>query len=398
MNFPSYPIARKLRIAHITATFPPYWGGTGNVAYYNALELARRGHEVHVYTARYPLNGFQDPEEISVHRLWTPFRIGNAPLTPTLMVRLNSFDLIHLHWPFIFGAELIWLASQISRTPFVMTYHLDLNSNRKWIFGPYQKFWGPILACSARKVFAVSEGHLKSSQIYPSIQNRPEDVIEIPNGVDTQQFKPSMDENAIRTQYSIPEDACVILFVGSMDKAHEYKGVPDLINAFNLLNSPKAWLLLIGSGELLPTYQAMATQLPLNYPTHVIFIGSITHNQLPLYYAASDFCVLPSRISESFGMVLVEAMACGKPVIASDSPGIRSVVCDGEDGLLFNKGDISALIERIQLLFANPVRCREMGKKGRKKVEVKYSWPIIAQRLENAYYSAISNLPQGGDR
>ena len=274
---------RKLRIAHVTAVFPPYWAGTGNVAYYNALELARRGHEVHVFTAQYPLNGYHDPEEMIIHRLWTPFRIGNAPLTPTLIWKLRNFDLIHLHWPFIFGAELTWLTLKFSKTPYVLTYHLDLKADRKWIFGPYQSFWGTILVRDARKILAVSVDHLKSSMIYPYLKNRPEDIIEVPNGVDTEQFNPTVSGTVIRTHYGIPEGACVILFVGAMDKAHEYKGVPDLINAFGVLNNSQVWLLLIGSGELLPTYQKLAMNHSLHYHNQVIFTGAKAYNQLPVY-------------------------------------------------------------------------------------------------------------------
>ncbi len=388
---------RKLRIAHVTAVFPPYWSGTSNVAFYNALELARRGHEVHVFTAQYPLNGYHDPQDIIVHRLWTPFRIGNAPLTPTLLTALRSFDLIHLHWPFIFGAELTWLALELSRSPYILTYHLDLNPGRKWIFGPYQSFWGPILVRSACKVLAVSLNHLKTSQIYPYIKNRPEDIMEVPNGVDIELFNPSVSGSAIRTQYGIPNDAFVILFVGVMDKAHEYKGVPDLINVIDLLNTPQVWLLLIGSGGLLQTYKSLAMKHSLQHQNQVIFTGAKAYNQLPAYYAAADICVLPSRQPESFGMVLTEAMASGKPVIASDSPGVRSVVSDGEDGLLVKQGDFADLVEKIRMLVSSPEQRREMGLRGRVKVEAKYSWLNIAQQLEKAYYSVVSDLSLGGN-
>ncbi len=384
-----------MKIAHVTATFPPYWGGTGNVAYYNALELARRGHEVHVFTAQFALNDYCDPEEISVHRLWTPFRIGNAPLTPTLTSRLKNFDLIHLHWPFIFGAELTWLAYRLTRKPYVMTYHLDLRAEIKWIFGPYQRFWGPVLVGSATKVLAVTEDHLKSSLVYPYIKRRPEDIIEVSNGVDITQFNPRVSGHAVRDTYNIPDDACVIIFVGAMDKAHEYKGVPDLINVFGTLNSSNVWLLLVGGGDLLPTYKLMTTNLPLHSQKQIIFIDSTAHNQLPLYYAAADFCVLPSRLPESFGMVLIEAMACGKPVIASDSPGVRSVVMDENEGLLVRQGDSADLLAKIQIMISDPERCREMGQNGCKKVEAKYAWSVVAQRLEDAYISAVYDFTRG---
>ena len=90
-----------MRIAHVTATFPPYWGGTGNVCYYNARELSRRGHEVHVFTA-----GVKDApaeekmEGVFVHRLKPLIQFGNAFFIPGL-VKLKRFDIIHLHYPLL---------------------------------------------------------------------------------------------------------------------------------------------------------------------------------------------------------------------------------------------------------------------------------------------------------
>src|SRR3989442_1533058 len=89
----------RLRVAHVVATFPPYWGGTGNVAFHNALELARRGHRVEVLTASVPLDGYRDPAGLTVHRLPAPLRFGNAPLTPGLVGLLSRFQIVHLHWP-----------------------------------------------------------------------------------------------------------------------------------------------------------------------------------------------------------------------------------------------------------------------------------------------------------
>ena len=381
---------RKLRIAHVVAVFPPYWSGTGNVAYYNALELGRLGHEIHVFTAGYPLNGYKDPSEITVHRIWTPFRLGNAPLTPSLLTLLNGFDLIHLHWPFIFGAELTWLASVIQKVPYVMTYHIDLRGDRKWVFGPYQSLWGHTLANRAKKVIAVSRDHLASSQIYSVMKGRLEDVVEIPNGVDPQRFHPDIPGRPVRACFGIPDEHFVILFVGAMDSAHEYKGVPDLLQAFGQLDDKHAWLLLVGSGDLLASYQHLTYQrIPVKTRSRVIFSGSVPHQDLPPYYAASDVCVLPSRHTESFGMVLIEAMACGKPVIATNIPGVSSVVDNGVDGLLIPPAEPAHLLEKIKLMMDKPSYRHEMGKQGRKKVLSKYTWGQIAMDLSQVYQDLV---------
>ena len=99
-----------MRIAHVTATFPPYLVGTGYDADYQTPELARRGHEMHVFTAALagaPSRATHD--DVVVHRLPTAIRVGNAPILPGLL-GIAQFDIVHLHYPFISGAELIWAA------------------------------------------------------------------------------------------------------------------------------------------------------------------------------------------------------------------------------------------------------------------------------------------------
>src|SRR5581483_12156107 len=109
---------KKLRVAHVVAAFPPHWAGTGTVAFHNAVEIARRGHRVTVLTSPTALDGYRDPPEITVRRLPTALRFGNAPLTPGLLAAVAQFDVVHLHWPYIFGAELTWLACAMARVPY----------------------------------------------------------------------------------------------------------------------------------------------------------------------------------------------------------------------------------------------------------------------------------------
>ena len=114
-----------MRIAHVTATFPPHHTGTGVVCYHNALGLARLGHEVAVYTAGEPSDSYLCPSEISVHHLPVLWRVGNAPLTPRLW-NLGGFDIVHLHYPFYFGAEMLFLKSLLAASRYVVTYHQDV--------------------------------------------------------------------------------------------------------------------------------------------------------------------------------------------------------------------------------------------------------------------------------
>lgn len=382
-----------MRVAHITATFPPHWTGTGLVCYHNARELARRGHDIHVYTVALP--GFPAEETLygfQVHRLKPLFQIGNAPLLPSLL-QLKGFDLIHLHYPFIFGAELIWMVSKIRHIPYVLTYHNDLLGSglRRRLFEAYFALSAPRVFRGAGKLAAVSLDHAAACKAAPLFRRRWPDVVEISNGVDPEVFRPGLDGGSVRFKLGIPAGAKVITFVGALDRAHPFKGVGYLLRAFARLDDPEAVLLIIGGGDLEPVYKQLASRL--GQAERTFFAGVVAHADLPPYYAAADLVILPSFPPESFGMVLVEAMACGRPVIAHNIPGVRSVVSDGQDGFLATPGCLQDLLAKVICLLENASLRTQMGTCGRAKVEAKYAWPKIAAGLEKLYQGILCPDP-----
>lgn len=177
-----------MRIAHVTATFPPYWAGTGNVAYHNARLIHDRGHQVTVFTA-----GRQGEEKMSfpfaVERLPARFRIGNAPLTPSLVNKLREFDLIHLHYPYIFGAELTLTASKRFRVPLAVTYHNDLLAEgaRGLLFKLYTAINQRIVLRGATQLLATSQDYGHHS-LFAKTAPTPLTFDVLPNGVDTKVF------------------------------------------------------------------------------------------------------------------------------------------------------------------------------------------------------------------
>jgi glycosyltransferase involved in cell wall biosynthesis len=378
-----------MRIAHVTATFPPYYSGTGMVCYHNALELARLGHDVTVLTAAHPPGTYEYPSEIRVLRLPVTFRVGNAPLLPGLLYP-RVFDIIHLHHPFIFGAEMIWMLATQTDTPYIFTHHNDLigDGMRKYLFAAYAAVSVRLVLQGASKFGVVSMSHAEACRLTPIFRKRWHDVVEIPNGVDTDLFYPGADGRQIRQHYGIAEDEVVLLFVGALDRAHHYRRIDLLIQAFKLLHRLDTHLILVGDGDRREEYQQLASTLGLVSQVHLS--GSIGNHDLPAFYNAVDVVVLPSELQESFGMILIEAMACGKPVIASNLPGVRSVVNDGEDGLLVEPGNVADLAAKIQQLIDDPQRRQEMGKRGRAKVERKYAWNAIGTKLEQTYYEVLN--------
>jgi len=382
-----------MKIAHVTATFPPYHGGTGVVCYHNALGLARLGHQVTVVTAGTRGLEPDDPPELGVQRLRALFRVGNAPCLPDLL-RLGRFDIVHLHYPFYFGAEMLFLKSFLGGSRYVVTYHQDVLFDGLLRFPErlHHALLGRRILGRAAKVLATSQDYARASRLGPLAEARPGLVGELPNGVDARRFHPGVDGGALREHYSLRPGDRTLLFVGALDQGHYFKGIGVLLQALGRTSDPGLRLLVVGDGQLRAAYQSQAQALGL--AARVTFCGRVPDADLPAHYAASDLLVLPSTtMGEAFGVVLLEAMACGKPVIASNLPGVRSVVDDGRDGLLVRPGDVADLVEKVQRLLTDAPGRREMGARGRKKVEERYDWPQIVPRLEEVYAEVLSGSP-----
>lgn len=380
-----------MRIAHITATFPPYEGGSGRVCYQNAVGLAARGHDVHVYTALSPLGEIDAklPDLLHLHRLKPLVQIGNAPLLLGLL-QLERVDIAHLHLPFIFGAELTWLTALLRGIPYVVTYHNDLigEGGRARLFDLYMKWVMPIILRRAHKVGVVTLDHALNSRAAAEFKRRRSALVEIPNGVDAAHFTPDPTAGAaVRSRLCIPADAPTALFVGALDRAHHYRRIDLLLEAAASLDDRNVHLIVVGDGDLRTAYEARASALSLTDRAH--FVGKIPQPDLPPYYNAADVIVLPSQLQESFGMVLIEAMACSKPVIASRLPGVRTIVNEGEDGLLVEPSNVGALRTALQTLFADSARRSGMGRAGRAKVEARFSWERVTTQLEALYQDVI---------
>jgi glycosyltransferase involved in cell wall biosynthesis len=274
--------------------------------------------------------------------------------------------------------------------PYVITYHNDLIGDglRSALFDAYSAVSTRLVFGGAHKLAVVSLDHAAACRATPLFRRRWQDVVQIPNGVDTGMFQPGLDGTSVRRQHGIQDDEHVVLFVGALDRAHHFKGVPTLLRALSRLADPKTVLVLVGEGDLEDRLVQISAELGVSERTR--FVGMKSHTELARYYAAADVVVLPSLPPESFGMVLIEAMACGKPVIASNLPGVRSVVLDGHDGLLADPGDVDDLSEKMRELLGNRRLREEMGKRGRSKVEQEYAWPKIIPRLVEVYESVLA--------
>jgi glycosyltransferase involved in cell wall biosynthesis len=379
-----------LRIAHLTATFPPYPGGAGNTAYRFAREQATRGHSVEVFTA--PADGIApDPGTVVVHRLKPLFAIGNAPLIPSL-AGIQGFDVVHLHYPFIFGAELTLLGRlrRRGRSQALLVHYKNRlvgKGPRGALFEAYEHSVAPLLIRAADRVCVLSPDHAESVPYLRRAGARdPAKLVEMPNGVDADLFSPG--ESDLRDRLGIPAEAFVVAFVATLDRAHHFKRLDVAIEALARLDDPNVHLVVAGGGDLLPGFRAAAASAGVADRVH--FLNAVPHAELPAVLRAADLFLLTTEPPESFGIVLIEAMACALPVIATDYPGVRAVVDDGRTGALVERGDAGAVAASLrELIDAEPGQRREMGAAGREKALREWSWPRLVERMDDVYTQAI---------
>jgi len=380
-----------MKIAHVVSTFPPYEGGMGNVCYNQSLQLAQLGHEVTVFLPLMKDSFHSKVNEVFKIKYLKPiFSIGNASFIPQLTNELVGFDIIHLHYPFFGGDVFVKKAAKKNNIPFVVTYHLDIYGDkffRASVFKIYNFLFQKAIMLNAKRVIGLTSGHIDNSQVayLNKISNK---IAIIPNGVNLKDFAdfPTEDKLIIRDKYNIKKDRAVIIFIGALDRAHYFKRLDLLFLALKRLKD-RVHLLIIGEGNLKKYYEQLAYQMKLK--EDITFIGKVKNQEIGMYLIQSDFLVLPSD-NESFGIVLIEAMACKKTVIATNLPAIKSIIKDEKNGLLFKKGNEEDLAEKIEILAKHKDYTRKLGEAGFEVVRNKFTWFKVAKNLEELYLSIIN--------
>lgn len=240
----------------------------------------------------------------------------------------------------------------------------------------------------------------EGEELVKSYGARPERVFIVPPGVDLATFRP-LDRVEARRKIGYMGGS-LLLFVGRLERL---KGVEIAIRALALLADrahPDLRLLVLGEdsrdGDESEKERLKAIASSLGVRDRVDFLGSVVHHELPYFYAAADACVMPSY-SESFGLVGLEAQACGCPVVASDVPGLRSVVRDEVSGYLIKGNDPAAYADRIGRLLADPELAQHMGRHASMLAQ-RFSWTRTADSLEALFDSVIDgqNLVHAGVR
>jgi len=386
-----------MRILQVISTFYPAlaFGGPVKVAYNICMELTRRGHDVEVFTTN-AYDQTRNFEPISREQIINGFKVTyfnnklrfsnlfiSSEMITTLCKRFREFDVIHTH----FGRQtydiVVSLCSRKYTIPYILQAHGSLPRIGSWrrLKWFYDVLFGYRVLRNASRVIALS--HVEADQ-YRRMGVPEEKIAIVPNGIDLSEYANLPSQGAFKKKFGIPEDKKVILYLG---RIHRIKGIDLLIKAYAYLiekvGNKDAVLVIAGPDDgYLNDAKALAYSLRVS--DSVMFVGPLYGKDKLAAYVDSDIYVLPSRY-EIWGLTILEAYACGKPVIASNVGGPKDLVLDNETGLLFETGNFRELAERIMHLLNDENKCVEMGKKARKLVEQKYSIENVVKRLENIY-------------
>ena len=375
-----------MKIALVSPYDFAYPGGVAN--HISALEqqFTRMGHEVKVIApASCAVSAFGDrfipigkpraiPASGSITRITISLRLASKIKA---VLEKENFDIIHLHEPFM--PMLCSAVLRFSNTANVGTFHAFDGR-------PGYNFGRPIstimLKRRLRKLhgkIAVSKPAMEfASKYVPGYYNI------IPNGVNLEHFSPDVSPIDRFCDGKIN-----ILFVGRLEKR---KGLSYLLKAYQRVKGeiPDSRLIIVGPGiRLRHKCEKQVRQSGLK---DVIFTGHVDYDELPRYYKTADIFCAPATGRESFGIILLEAMAVGKPIVASNVGGYANIVSHGVDGLLVPPKDDKELAQAlVSLMIDEPLRQR-MGAMGKRKAQ-DYSWEHLAKKILNYYLRILGEPP-----
>lgn len=373
------------RVLQIGKFYPPHMGGIETHLEALCGEL-REFFDVRVVAANHEPGSRSDVRAgVPVHRVATPFSLGNAPVNPGLVraIRAARPDLVHIHLPHPGGA--LALRASGHRGPIVVTYHSDVVRQRLWsaVFSP---FLADLLR-RARTIVATSPPYLESSAVLRRHRAR---CRVVPYGIPLDRFD-SPDPgavSAIRARYG-PR---LLLGVGRLVY---YKGFDVLIRAMSSIDGR---LLLIGDGPLRGELEALARAAGV--AEKVVFVGELQNGDAAPFFSAAEVFVLPSVArSEAFGIVQLEAMASGTPVVnTSLASGVPWVSRDGETGLTVPPHDPAALAAAIRTLLDDAALRRRLGDAARARVRAEFDVRVMGERIARLYGDALGTARTGGVR
>ncbi len=376
-----------MKIALVTPYDYPYPGGVTEHVRHLDREFRARGHDTRILAPSTQPQDALDTNVIKVSGDVLPIPLNGSTariaLSPEILERVQEilndehFDVVHLHEP---EAPLLnWAVLQASRAVNVGTFHAY--SENKTLYQYIQPFLEWVwLELDGRILVSPALREALAPYIFGEVPI-------IPNGIDYARFA-APDMAPIR---EFDDEGPTILFVGRLEPR---KGFPHLLNAYPDIQRafPDARLLIVGAFAEADRSR-WAEEVRTRALRDVHLIGRVSSDELPRYYRTATVFCAPSTGGESFGIVLLEAMAAGLPVVASSIAGYRSVMQDGVQGRLVAPKDEPGLAEAIIGLLRDPEARGQMATRGR-ETAAQYDWSVVAPRVLEYYQELLETRPR----
>ncbi len=373
-----------MRILQVAPYFHPHIGGVESHVRDISLELIRRKQDVEVLTARYDpaLPERENHWGIPIRRSKTMFTAFSTPMSPRIGKSFEKdVDIVHVHSPPPFTEWFTIRGARRQQLPVIITHHCDLEIPSKvgpFVTGVYRRTIGRSALSKATRIVVTTESYGRTSncvwRFHPDI---------IPNTVDVERFKPGLDASSIIERERL-KGKHMAMYVG---RIVFHKGLEYFIQSAQ--DTPDNMVhLIVGTGPKMDELKAMARRYGV--ARKVRFAGYVSDEDLPLYYTAADVLVLPSvsRL-EAFGIVGLEAMATGTPVVLSNIPGVKDVIQHGEHGYLAEPLDSKDIARKISAVIEDPEEAAEMAKRARRHVVSNYSLRNVGKMLIKLYRDVI---------
>jgi D-inositol-3-phosphate glycosyltransferase len=372
-----------MRIVHYNLTTTSKEGGVETFVWELSREQARRGHDVTI------IGGVGH-----IERGAPGVRVLRYPFVDRM--RWRALPPLRRHF------ELTKLLERLSMLPAALPALLAARPQVVHLHKPYDFVLAPLMqACGAKVVYhghgedfypfdrllarpidgVLSCSSYNAGTVAARYQVRPEVVY---NGFDHRHFAPRPVDPALRDSLLQPDEHAILM----LGRLQPWKGVQYGVEALALLEPQiRPRLLIGGAGTYRLELERLVARLGLRQS--VTFLGNIPYRDVPRYFALADAVVGASFASETFGMILCEALGCARPVIASDWAGYREVVIHEQTGLLVPARDPPALAAAIKRVLQQPEHARRMAEAGREHVLRLFTWPAVADRVETVYRQVL---------
>ena len=379
-----------MRILHVPPEFYPRAAGVAN----HVLGWARRqvnlGNEVVVVAPEDGAPEVREIDGIRIRRVKTLLRVASAHITPALPFRLlqEPADVFHTHYPMPWNADWGVLIARIRRKPVVLTYTSDIGGRGlKGLFGMLYNHTLLRLTLHLSHRIVVNSPHYP--RLSAHLRRHQQKTVVIPPGVDTEHFCPM----------GMTREAHTVFFVGTLQEHHRYKGLEPLLRAVKVARErvPELRLVVAGEGPKDNVFSRLARELGIE--RHVRFLGFVPHREIRTWYNRCAVFAMPSlsrcqdgfgMVQESFGMVALEAMACGAPTIVSDVVGMIEGIREYDAAEVVEPGNYREIADKLLYLLGNQKRRRELGQNGRRLAEERYTWQRVTAKTLPLYRELLN--------